>query len=86
VRIRDCPAARLEGLVDQEAEVRGHGVPLDDTDSWAYAVRPLTWDTLIEFDEPRLAPTGRRAPQEEVEVAYIISVRPGGTITGFWKP
>ncbi|HEU4426873.1 MAG TPA: hypothetical protein VFR67_30440 [Pilimelia sp.] len=84
VRILDCPAARRDGLVGAEAEIRGYAVPVDDSDVWGYSVRPATWETLICFDEPQLAPTGRRARERPV-ARQIVSVRPDGTVTGYWS-
>jgi len=83
VRVLDCPAARREALVGVEAEVCGYSLPQSEDDVWGYAVRPPMWDTLICFDEPQLAPTGRRAPERQV--TRIVSVRPDGTVTGHWN-
>ncbi|MFD4194743.1 hypothetical protein [Amycolatopsis thermoflava] len=82
VRILDCRAARDDGLVGEEAEIRGSSTPATDADPWGYAVRPSGWDTLICFDEPDLAPTGRRVSEAEPVGHRVISVQPNGTVTG----
>jgi hypothetical protein len=83
VRILDCPGARREGLVGEEAEIIARGATMDLDDVWGYTVRPRGWDTLICFDEPELAPTGRRVQQGQPTPKTVISVRPDGVITGY---
>ncbi|MEV4620765.1 hypothetical protein AB0J74_18900 [Asanoa sp. NPDC049573] len=80
VRILASPLARGEDLVDHDAEVLSAAAPTVGSEPWSYAVMPLSWDTVIYFPEPDLAPTGRQVPPQGDPIP-VLGVQPDATVT-----
>jgi hypothetical protein len=83
VVVRDCQAARAEGLVDVRAVVGGSSAPdpHDGSPQWSYVVIPEGREEVTCFDEPDLQPTGEHQPPDDGAPTWI-SVSVNGEITG----